>query len=141
KSQLLFFLKQLPEAIEAARTAIALNPNTAHGYYSMALAEIWLGRCEQAIGHIRQAFGLSPRDPLGGLWHMYLGVSEACLGRLDIGVGEINRAIDVGYRTYYAYAFLTAVEAAKGNEAAAKNCFGGGASSQSAIHDQVVCGG
>jgi adenylate cyclase len=120
KSQLLFFLKQLPEAIEAARTAVALDPNTAHGYYSMALAEIWLGRCDQAIGHIKQAFGLSPRDPLGGLWHMYLGVSEACLGQLDGAIGEINRAIDVGYRTYYAFAFLAAVEAAKGNEAAAK---------------------
>lgn len=106
KSQLLFFLKQLPEAIEAARTAVALDPNTAHGYYSMALAEIWLGRCEQAIGHIKQAFGLSPRDALGGLWHMYLGVSGACLGQLDGAIGEINRAIDAGYRTYYAYAFL-----------------------------------
>jgi adenylate cyclase len=79
-----------------------------------------MGRCEQAIGHLKQAFGLSPRDPLGGLWHMYLGVSEACLGRLGVGIAEINRAIDVGYRTYYAYAFLAAVEAAKGNEAAAK---------------------
>ena len=70
---MLFFLKQLPEAIEAAQTAVALDPNTAYGYYSMALAEIWLGRCEQAIGHIKQAFGLSPRDPLGGLCHMYPG--------------------------------------------------------------------
>jgi TolB-like protein len=121
KSMLLFFLKQFPEAIEAARTAVALNPNMAHGYVSMAQAENWLGRCEQSKGHLKQAFALSPRDPVTAVWHMFLGVSEACLGQLDAAIGEINQAIDAaGYRPFYPYAFLAGVEAAKGNEAAAK---------------------
>jgi adenylate cyclase len=120
KSLALFFLKQLPEAIEAARTAVALDPNMAHAYYGMALAEAWLGRCEQAKGHLKQALGLSPRDPLAAVWHDILGVSEACLGQLDAAIGEINQAIDAGYRTFYPYAYLAAVEAAKGNDAAAK---------------------
>jgi hypothetical protein len=86
----------------------------------MAQAESWLGRCEQSKGHLKQALGLSPRDPLVPVWHMILGVSEACLGQLDAAFGEINQAIDAGYRTFYPYAYLAGVEAAKGNEAAAK---------------------
>jgi tetratricopeptide (TPR) repeat protein len=120
KSLVLFFLKQLPEAIEAGRTAVALDPNMAHGYFGMAQAESWLGRCEQSKGHLKQALGLSPRDPLVPVWHDILGVSEACLGQLDAAIGEINQAIDAGYRTFYPYAYLVGVEAAKGNEAAAK---------------------
>ena len=51
---------------------------------------------------------------------MILGVSEACLGQLDAAIGEINQAIDAGYRTFSPYAYLAGVEAVKGNEAAAK---------------------
>ena len=92
----------------------------AHGYYGMALAETWLERCEQSKGHLKQALGLSPRDPQAALWHQILGVSEACLGQLDDAIGELNQAIDAGYRTIYPYAYLAGVEAAKGNDAAAK---------------------
>ena len=120
KSNVLFFTKQLSEAIEAAQTAVALDPNAAPGYYSMAVAEAWLGRCEQSNGHIKQAFALSPRDPIGGLWHAILGISEACLGRLDVAIMEFKRAIDAGYRTYFSYAYLAAAEAANGNDAEAK---------------------
>ena len=102
KSNVLFFLKRLPEAIEAAQTMIALDPNAASGYFSMADAEVSLGRCEQANGHIKQAFALSPRDPaFGGLWHNLLGVSEACLGRLDAALVEFKRAIDARFRTIF----------------------------------------
>jgi adenylate cyclase len=120
KSLALFNTKQYPEAIEAAQTAVALDPNAAYGYYAMAMAEDWLGRCEQSIPHLKQAFALSPRDPVGAVWHMFLGVSEACLGRLDAAIGEFKRAIDAGLRTYWPYAFLAGAEAAKGNHAGAK---------------------
>ena len=86
----------------------------------MAFAEDWIGRCEQSIAHIKQAFALSPRDPLGGVWHTILGISEACLGRFDAAIAEYKRGIDAGFRTYFRYAFLAAAEAAKGNDAEAK---------------------
>jgi adenylate cyclase len=120
KSHVLFWTKQVPEAIEAAQTAVALDPNAANGYYAMGLAEGALKRCEQSIVHIKQAFALSPRDPIGGLWHSVLGIDEACLNRLDAAIGEFKQAIDAGYRTFFPYAFLAAVEAAKGNDAEAK---------------------
>jgi adenylate cyclase len=121
KSNVLSNTKQLSEAVEAAQRVVALDPNAAYGYYAMALAEAWLGRCEQSNRHIKHAFTLSPRDLVfSGLWHWILGVSEGCLGRLDAAIGEINQAIDAGYRTYFAYAFLAGAEAAKGNDAEAK---------------------
>jgi adenylate cyclase len=120
KSHVLIFTKQAPEAIEAAQTALALDPNAANGYYAMGLAEVALKRCEQSIVHIKQAFALSPRDPVGGLWHTVLGADEACLNRLDAAIGEFKQAIDAGYRTFFPYAYLAAVEAAKGNDADAK---------------------
>jgi adenylate cyclase len=120
KSLVLFLTKQFPGAIEAAQTAVALDPNAAYGYFAMGLAERVLERCEQSIAHTKQAFALSPRDPLGGLWHTNLGVAEICLGRLDAAIEELKRAIDAGYRTYNVYAFLAVAEAAKGNDAEAK---------------------
>jgi adenylate cyclase len=116
----LFATKQLPGAIEAAQTVIALDPNAANGYYAMAQVESWLGRCEQSIAHIKQAFALSPRDPVGGLWHTILGVSEVCLGRFDAGILELRRAVDVGYRNTWSYALLAGAEAMKGNDAEAR---------------------
>jgi adenylate cyclase len=121
KSNVLFLTKQLPEAIEAGQTAVALDPNAAYGYYAMAQAEGALGRCEQENTHIKQAFALSPRDPIfAGRWHLTLGLSEVCLGRLDAALAEFKRAIEAGYRPYFSYAFLAGAEAAKGNDAAAK---------------------
>ena len=65
----------------------------AYGYFVMGQAEISLGHCEQSIAHIRQAFALSPRDPVAGAWHTILGASEICLGRLDAAIGEFKRGI------------------------------------------------
>ncbi len=120
KSQVLFQTRQLPESLEAAQTAVALDANAAYGYYAMGLAEGPLGRCEQSIAHIKQAFALSPRDPLGGLFHWVLGGSQAWCGQLDAAIAEFKRAIDAGYRTFLPYALLAAAEAAKGNNAEAR---------------------
>ena len=69
---------------------------------------------------LKQAFARSPRDPFRGAWHMELGLAESCLGRLDVGIAELKRAIDAGYRTFIVYAFLAGAEAANGNDAEAK---------------------
>ena len=55
-----------------------------------------LGGNHQGAMDIKQAFVLSPRDPNGGWWHMDLGVSEICAGRVDAGIAEFRRAIDAG---------------------------------------------
>ena len=121
KSVVLLRTKEYPEALAAAETEVARDPNSAYGYSAMGRAEALLGRCEQSIAHIKQAFALSPRDPLSGRWYAWLGVAEFCRGRLDAAIEQFKRAIDSGFATYVPYALLAGAEAAKGNDAAAKS--------------------
>jgi adenylate cyclase len=121
KSAALWNAKKYPEALAAAETEVALDPNSAYGYAAIGRAEDLLGRCEQSIAHIKQAFALSPRDPLSGIWYGYLGLAELCRGRLDAAIEQFKRAIVSGYPTYITYVFLAGAEAAKGNDAEAKS--------------------
>ena len=120
KSAVLSYAKEYPEALAAAETEVALDPNSAYGYAMVGRAEGLLGRCEQSIAHIKQAFVLSPRDPLSGIWYGYLGLAEFCRGRLDAAIEQFKRAIASGYPTYFPYTCLAGAEAAKGNDAEAK---------------------
>jgi tetratricopeptide (TPR) repeat protein len=121
KSVVLWLAKEYPEALEAAETEVALDPNSVYGYAAIGRSEALLGRCEQSIAHTKQAFALSPRDPFSGIWYMHLGLAEFCRGRLDAAIEQLKRAIDSGYPAYYTYALLAGAEAAKGNDAAAKS--------------------
>ena len=120
KGVVLWLGKEYPEALAAAETEVALDPNSAYGYAAMGRAEALLGRCEQSIAHTKRAFALSPRDPFSGTWYMHLGIAEFCRGRLDAAIEQFKRAIVSGYPTYAPYAFLAGAEAAKGNDAEAK---------------------
>ena len=113
--------KEYQEALAAAETEVALDPNSAYGYAMVGRAEALLGRCEQSIAHIKQAFALSPRDPLSGFWYAYLGLAEFCRGRLDAAVEQFKRAVSSGFPTYFTYAILAGAEAAKGNDAEAQS--------------------
>jgi tetratricopeptide (TPR) repeat protein len=120
KSVALWLTKEYPEALAAAETEVALDPNSAYGYAAIGRVEGLLGRCEQSITHIKQAFALSPRDPYSGFWYTYLGLAEFCRGRLDAAIEQLKRAIVSGYPAYVTYAVLAGAEAAKGNDAEAK---------------------
>jgi len=48
KSLVLFHM-QLPEAIEAGRMAVSLDPNAAYGYFALGHAEGALGRCRNRM--------------------------------------------------------------------------------------------
>jgi tetratricopeptide (TPR) repeat protein len=113
-------MRQVPEGFEAAQMAIALDPNLASGYAVLGFAERGLGRCESSIEHVKQAFALSPHDPTIGVWHMWLGYSELCRGRLDAAIEEFKRSIDAGYRIVYTYGLLAAALALKGDDAEAR---------------------
>jgi tetratricopeptide (TPR) repeat protein len=120
KSTGLWLAKEYPDALAAAEREVALDPNSAYGYAAIGRVEGLLGRCEQSIAHIKQAFTLSPRDPLSGNWYTYLGIAEFCRGRLDAAFEQFRRAVYSGYPTYNTYSMLAGAEAAKGNDAEAK---------------------
>ena len=112
--------KEYAEALAAAETEVALDPNSAYGYAAIGRVEGLLGRCEQSIARIKQAFALSPRDPLSGIWYAHLGFAEFCRDRPDAAIEQFKRAVYSGYPTYITYAVLAGAEAAKGNDAEAK---------------------
>ena len=103
KSTVLWLAKEYPEALAAAETVVALDPNSSYGYTALGRTEALLGRCEQSITHTKQAFALNPRDPFSGIWYMHLGLAELCQGRLDAAIEQLKRAIVSGYPTYFTY--------------------------------------
>ena len=121
KSAALWTAKEYPEALAAAETVVALDPNSSYGYTALGRTEALLGRCEQSIAHTKQAFVLSPRDPFTGIWYMHLGLAEICRGRLDAAIEQLKRAIVSGYPTYFTYALLAGADAAKGEDAEAQS--------------------
>jgi adenylate cyclase len=120
KSTVLWLAKEYPEALAAAETVVALDPNSPYGYTALGRTEALLGRCEQSITHTKQAFALSPRDPFSGIWYMHLGFAEICRDRLDAAIQQFKRGVYSGYPTYSTYSMLAGAEAAKGNDAEAK---------------------
>lgn len=46
---------------------------------------------------------LSPRDPVFNHWHNFMADAEIGLGNFDAAIDECNKAIDGGYRVFYAY--------------------------------------
>jgi len=67
-----------------------------------------------------QAMRLSPRDPLIGFTHKYLGDAELGLGHFDAAIDEYHKAIEAGFRFVWVYASLTAAYALEGKMEEAK---------------------
>ena len=120
KSVALMYASRLPEAVEAARTGTQVDPNSALSFAAMGRAEQFLGRCEESITHIKEAFRLSPRDPQSAFWHWDLGMGDFCRKRYDLAVEEFRRAIDGGFQVFFSYSCLAAAEAMLGNTDDAK---------------------
>ena len=53
-----------------ADRALALNPNFARGWFISGVIGLWAGEADRAIEHVETALRLSPRDRLGGHFHV-----------------------------------------------------------------------
>ena len=107
------------EALGAANAGLAINPNSSPLLDARTLAEIALGRFEQAKSDAQQAARLSPRDPEMPNRLMNLGMAELGLGRFDAAVVEFQKAIDAGDRSFIPYVNLAAAYALAGRQDAA----------------------
>ena len=108
------------EALDAAETALRLNPSLAFAHYVVGTINTNLGRYDQAIEHIRQAIRLSPRDYLLGPWLMHLGRAHFGLGQYATAIQDELRSLDTGYRSFQPYLALAAAYAANGEAEKAK---------------------
>ena len=103
------------EGLRVADAGLAINPNFATLYAARSNAHTYLGHFQQAKSDIQEAMRLSPRDPRFGQWHNFMADAELGLGDYDGAIGEASKAIDAGYRTYFAYLNLAAAQAFKGD--------------------------
>jgi adenylate cyclase len=108
------------EALGVTDAGLAINPNFAPLYIPRAIADLSLGRFEQAKAVAQAAMRLSPRDPDIGVFHVDAGDAELGLGHFDAAIDEFHKALDSGYRAFYAYSNLAAAYAHAGKMDEAK---------------------
>ncbi len=108
------------EALGVTDAGLAVNPNFVPLYIPRTVAENSLGRFEQAKADAERAMRLSPRDPIIGVFHVIVGDAEISLGHFDAAIDEYRKAIDSGFRTFFAYTNLAAAYAHAGKMDEAK---------------------
>ena len=108
------------EALGVTDAGLAVNPNFVPLYIPRTVAEISLGRFEQAKADAERAMRLSPRDPTIGVFHVIVGDAEISLGHFDAAIEECRKAIDSGFRPFFAYTNLAAAYAHAGKMDEAK---------------------
>ena len=109
------------EALRSADSGLTINPNSAPLLDARTLAEIVLGRFEQAKSDSQRAMQLSPRDPEIPNRLMNLGMAELGLGHFDAAVVEFQKAIDAGDHSFIPHANLSAAYALAGKTDKAKS--------------------
>ena len=109
------------EALRSANSGLTINPNSAPLLDARTLAEIVLGRFEQAKSDSERAMQLSPRDPEIPNRLMNLGMAELGLGHFDAAVVEFQKAIDAGDHSFIPHANLSAAYALAGKTDKAKS--------------------
>ena len=108
------------EALGVADAGLAINPNFAPLLGGRIIAELFLGRFEQAKSDAERAMRLSPRDPYIGEYHTDIAHAELGLGHFDAAIDEYRKAIDLGLRRIHLYAGLSAAYAQAGKMDEAK---------------------
>ena len=114
------------EALRAADAGLVIDPNNAPLLDARTLAEISLGRFEQAKSDAQQAMRLSPRDPETPNRLINLGMAELGLGRSDAAIDEFQKAIDAGAHYFIPYVNLAAAYALAGKMDEAKSALAEG---------------
>ena len=110
----LYYSHRANKAIDAADAGLAINSNFAPLWAVRGVAELFLGRFDQARSDLLQSQRLSPRDPLLGVGTKYLGDAELGLGHFDAAIDNYHRAIDLGMQNIWPYASLVAANALAG---------------------------
>jgi adenylate cyclase len=114
-------LSRPQDALRATDAGLAVDPNSAPLHAWRSIAETYLGQFDKAKSDVLQAMRLSPRDPSMSQWHNFMADAELGLGNYDAAIDESSKAIDGGYRVFYAYLNLAAARAFKGEIDQAKS--------------------
>ena len=93
-------------AVASLRKAIDLDPNYADGHAFLATVLVFVGRAEEALGHVETAMRLNPHFPF---WYYYaLGASQFMLTRYDAAIESFEKAIERNPTWTYTHRILVA---------------------------------
>ncbi len=120
KGAYLNYSHRADKAIDAFDAGLAINSNFAPLWPVRGVANVFLGRCEQAKSDLLQLQRLSPRDPFGAIRTKYLGDAELGLGRFEAATEDYHEAMDLGFKLWWPYANLAAASALAGKMDEAK---------------------
>jgi adenylate cyclase len=111
KSVYLAESRRTDEALRVADAGLAVNPNSTYLYMARAMAELDLGRFDEAKADMQQAIRLSPRDPFVTFFHTGVGDAEIGASRPEAAIVEYRKSLDGGDHTFWNYANLAAAYA------------------------------
>jgi adenylate cyclase len=87
-----FLNNNLEGAVDFFERALRLNENSAFAWGISASTYCFLGRADEAMERLRNAWKLSPYDPLNFWFCTVAGLSEFIAGRYDQAVGWLRKA-------------------------------------------------
>jgi TolB-like protein len=115
------YARHEPEAaLRELEIAIGLNPNLVWARAQAGLVKIFLGRAEETEADVGIAMRLSPREPGIAVWHMFIGLADLALGRLDNAIGELRKSAALNPAMGITHFMLAAAFALAGRQAEAK---------------------
>ena len=80
-------------AIAEARSALALNPNSAFAISMLGCVLGFGGYREEALERLRQAMRASPNDPLTWLWLFWTGTIQFYARKFDEAVATLHQVV------------------------------------------------
>jgi len=117
--------KDLDTAVDMFDRALRLNENCAFAWGVSGSTYCFLGRPDDALERLRNAWRLSPFDPLSFFFYTVSGLAELIAGRYDQAIGWLRKAQRLNARFVPCHRTLTAALALSGDlrgaRAAAQN--------------------
>jgi TolB-like protein/class 3 adenylate cyclase/Tfp pilus assembly protein PilF len=115
-----FLHKNLDAGAEMFGRALLLNENSAFAWGVSGSTYSFLGRPDDALERLRNAWRLSPFDPLNFFFWTVAGIAEFVAGRYDQAIGWLRKAQRTNARFSATHRTLTAALALSGEGEAAK---------------------
>jgi tetratricopeptide (TPR) repeat protein len=106
--------RRADEALRVADAGLAVSPNITYLYMARVMAELDLGRFDDAKSDMQQAIRLSPRDPFVTFFHTGVGDAEIGADRPQSAIVEYRKSLNAGDHTYWNYANFAVAHALLG---------------------------
>lgn len=122
---LLAFLAHKPDDAEGLfEQALALNQNSAFAWGVSALTFAYLGRPDEALERLQNAWRLNPFDPLNFYFWIVAGIAEFVAGRYDEAIAWLRKSKRANPRFIASLRMLAASLALSGDESGAREVAG-----------------